>query len=134
MDTSTIPESDLAPVNMEKIDKMCEVKEEIKKNPEKEEQVENQDDSALLILKNDIYHFKNEIDAYEYAIRLAEEEREREQESNDGKKEEPKDESANHYDYDGQMEDEGFTCPFVVKMVDVDPTEYKKMLDSAEDK
>ncbi len=62
------------------------------------------DESVLLILKDDILFFENEMEAYKYGIEEAE---------------------VNSLEGDDEA-----TCPFVIKVADVDPIEYKKRMDA----
>lgn len=83
------------------------------------------DHAALLVLGHEIYIFEDETDAYDAAIRLSER-RAASLQENDRPVESTRDCLVDDSD-----EEEEWTCPFVIKVSDVDPVEYQRMVESA---
>jgi hypothetical protein len=84
------------------------------------------DQSALLVLSNEIYIFETEQSAYDAAIKVSERHAAQVAQAQVAA---PFDD-----DIDDDIDEEdaaAWTCPFVVKVTDVDPNEYKKMTESA---
>lgn len=80
----------------------------------------NEDQSAILVLNNDVLVFDTESDAYEHVIYLTEkrEQRLQKQHATNSSTNDSGDESDDY-----TLEDD--ECPFVIKMVNVNPKDYE---------